>query len=101
MAFLEGLACQELAEAIGEKGRVACFALPPGSATVRRALPGFEHYAESKYCLRRLKSGTGTKDAPRAFSLKLSRTTRGIGLRPTPRGEELNDEQQLAYGRTC
>eukprot|EP00959_Pyramimonas_sp_CCMP1952_P028221 592274-Pyramimonas_sp.AAC.1 len=28
-AFLKGLACQELAEATGEKGRVACVALPP------------------------------------------------------------------------
>eukprot|EP00959_Pyramimonas_sp_CCMP1952_P023494 493668-Pyramimonas_sp.AAC.1 len=49
MAFLKGLAYQELAEATGEKERVLC--LPPGSATVARALPGFEHYDESKHCL--------------------------------------------------
>eukprot|EP00959_Pyramimonas_sp_CCMP1952_P389644 8165154-Pyramimonas_sp.AAC.1 len=38
MAFLKGLAYQELAEATGGKERVACFTLPPGSATVLRTL---------------------------------------------------------------
>eukprot|EP00959_Pyramimonas_sp_CCMP1952_P372882 7808413-Pyramimonas_sp.AAC.1 len=64
------------AEATGEKERVARFTLPPGSATVLRTPPGFEHYDESKHCLQRLKPGTGTRDAPRAFSLELRRTTR-------------------------
>eukprot|EP00959_Pyramimonas_sp_CCMP1952_P143685 3008210-Pyramimonas_sp.AAC.1 len=80
MAFQKGLTYQELAEATGE--RAVCFTLPPGSATVLRALPGFENYDESEHCLQCLKPGTGTKDAPRAFSLKLRRTTRGFGLRP-------------------
>eukprot|EP00959_Pyramimonas_sp_CCMP1952_P176275 3683371-Pyramimonas_sp.AAC.1 len=44
MAFLEGWAYQELAEATGEKDRVVCFTLPPGSATLLRALPGFERH---------------------------------------------------------
>eukprot|EP00959_Pyramimonas_sp_CCMP1952_P030857 646879-Pyramimonas_sp.AAC.1 len=71
MASLKGLTYQELAEATGEKERVACFSLPPGSAAALRSLPGSEHYDESKHCLQRPKPGTGTKDAPRAFSLKL------------------------------
>merc|ERR1712039_736760 len=71
MAFLKGLTYRELAEATGEKEREVCFTLPPGSATVLRTLPGFAHYDESKHCLRCLKPGTGTKDAPRPFSLKL------------------------------
>eukprot|EP00959_Pyramimonas_sp_CCMP1952_P314833 6590345-Pyramimonas_sp.AAC.1 len=83
MAFLEGLTYQEQAEATGEKERVVCFTLSPGSATVLRALPGLEHCDESKPCLQCLKSATGTKDIPRAFSLKLIRTTRDFGLRPT------------------
>eukprot|EP00959_Pyramimonas_sp_CCMP1952_P021116 445033-Pyramimonas_sp.AAC.1 len=33
VAFLEGLTYQELAQATGEKERVARFTLPPGSAT--------------------------------------------------------------------
>eukprot|EP00959_Pyramimonas_sp_CCMP1952_P080098 1674536-Pyramimonas_sp.AAC.1 len=83
MAFLKGLTYQELAEATGETERVVCFTLPPGPATVLRTLPGFERYDDSKHWLQCLKPGTGTKDAPRAFSLKLRRTTRGFGLRPT------------------
>eukprot|EP00959_Pyramimonas_sp_CCMP1952_P327052 6846169-Pyramimonas_sp.AAC.1 len=51
MAFLEGLTYQELAEATDEEERVACFTLPPGSATVLRTPPGFEHHDESKHCL--------------------------------------------------
>eukprot|EP00959_Pyramimonas_sp_CCMP1952_P442761 9269026-Pyramimonas_sp.AAC.1 len=74
---------QELAEATSEKERVACFTLPPGSASVLRPLPGCEHHDESKHCLQRLRPGTGTKDAPRAFSLKLRKITRGFGLTPT------------------
>eukprot|EP00959_Pyramimonas_sp_CCMP1952_P457205 9474500-Pyramimonas_sp.AAC.1 len=46
MACLEGLLYQELAEATGEKERVVCFTLPPGSAAVLRALSGFERYDE-------------------------------------------------------
>eukprot|EP00959_Pyramimonas_sp_CCMP1952_P396601 8309333-Pyramimonas_sp.AAC.1 len=83
-----GLTYQELAEATGEKERVVCFTLPPGSATVLRTLPGFERYDDSKHCLPCLKPGTGTKDAPRAFPLKLRRTARGFGLRPTSYNEE-------------
>eukprot|EP00959_Pyramimonas_sp_CCMP1952_P366312 7671916-Pyramimonas_sp.AAC.1 len=51
MAFLKGLTYQELAEATGEKERVVCFTLPPGSATVLRTLPGFERCDEPRHCL--------------------------------------------------
>eukprot|EP00959_Pyramimonas_sp_CCMP1952_P017805 377737-Pyramimonas_sp.AAC.1 len=86
MALLQGLAYRELAEATGEKERAVCFTLPPGSATALRALPGFENYDESKHC---------TKDAPRAFSLKLWRTTRGFVLRPTSYDEEFETSSYL------
>eukprot|EP00959_Pyramimonas_sp_CCMP1952_P260697 5450905-Pyramimonas_sp.AAC.1 len=76
MVFLVGLAYQDLAEAAGDKERVVCFALPPGSASVLRPLPGFKHYEESKHCLQCLRQGAGTADDPRAFSLKLRKTTR-------------------------
>eukprot|EP00959_Pyramimonas_sp_CCMP1952_P030925 648659-Pyramimonas_sp.AAC.1 len=86
---------ETLAEATGEKERVGCFTLPPGSATVLCALPGFENYDESKHCLQCLQPGTGTKDAPRAFSLKLRRTTGGFGLRPTSHDEEFETSNNL------
>eukprot|EP00959_Pyramimonas_sp_CCMP1952_P297613 6225995-Pyramimonas_sp.AAC.1 len=70
-AFLKGLTYEELDHATGEETRMVCFTLPPGCAQVLRTLPGFSSYDESRRCLRRLKPGTGTKDAPRAFSLKL------------------------------
>eukprot|EP00959_Pyramimonas_sp_CCMP1952_P394975 8275418-Pyramimonas_sp.AAC.1 len=95
MAFLKGFTYQELAEATGEKERVVCFTLPPGSATLLRSLPGFEHYDESKHCLQCLMPGTGTKDAPRAFPLKLRRTTRGFGLRPASCEEEFETSSKL------
>ena len=95
MAFLKGLTYSELAEVTGEKERMACFTLPPGSATVLRSLPGFERYDESKHCLQCLKPGTGTKDAPRAFSMKLRKVTRSFGLRPTSYDEEFETSSNL------
>eukprot|EP00959_Pyramimonas_sp_CCMP1952_P352558 7386521-Pyramimonas_sp.AAC.1 len=95
MAFLKGLTYQELAEATGEKERGARFTSPPGSATVLRALPGFERYDEPKHCLQRLKPGTGTRDAPLAFSFKHRRATRGFGLRPTSYDEEFETGNNL------
>eukprot|EP00959_Pyramimonas_sp_CCMP1952_P264909 5539261-Pyramimonas_sp.AAC.1 len=82
MTFLKGSTYRDFVEATCEKERVACFTLPPGSAIAFRTLPGFLNYDESEHCLQCLKLGTGTKDAPLVFSLKLRRTTRGFGLRP-------------------
>jgi hypothetical protein len=82
-AFLKGLTYKELAEATGEHERIVCFKLPPGSAAILRRFPGFEDYDETIHCLWCVKPGTGTKDAPRAFSLKLRKTTVAIGLKPT------------------
>ena len=94
-ALLKGLTYRELADATGEQERTVCFTLPPGSAAVLRTLPGFEDYDESKHCLRCLKSGTGTKDAPRAFSLKLKRTTENIGLVSTSYDPEFEMTKDL------
>ena len=82
-AFLKGFTYRELAEATGEEERIVCFTLPPGSAALLRQIPGFEHFDETKHCLQCTKPGTGTKDAPRAFSMKLRKTTRAIGLQST------------------
>eukprot|EP00959_Pyramimonas_sp_CCMP1952_P236382 4939865-Pyramimonas_sp.AAC.1 len=69
--------------------------LPPGSATALRTLPLFEHCDESKHCLQRLEPGAGTKDAPRASSLKLRGATRGFGLRPTSYDGEFETSSNL------
>ena len=60
-----------------------------------RTLPGFASYDESKHCLQCLKPGTGTKDAPRAFSLKLRTVTRSLGLKPTSYDQEFETSQNL------
>eukprot|EP00959_Pyramimonas_sp_CCMP1952_P443619 9287120-Pyramimonas_sp.AAC.1 len=69
MAFLKRLTYHELAEATGEKERAVCFTLPPGSATVLRAPPGFEHHGE--------------------------RATRGFGPRPASYDEEFESSNSL------
>ena len=82
-AFLQGFTYKELAEATGESEGMVCFKLPPGGATVLRRFKGFEDFDESIHCLKCVKPGTGTKDAPRAFSLKSSKITKAIGFRST------------------
>ena len=94
-AFLKGFTYKELAAATGEKERVVCFRLPPGSAQLLRKFPGFEDFDESKHCLQCIKPGTGTKDAPRAFSLKLRHITRQLGLKPTSFDPEFEVKKDL------
>eukprot|EP00959_Pyramimonas_sp_CCMP1952_P046991 981064-Pyramimonas_sp.AAC.1 len=94
-AFLKGLSYEELAHATGEETCMVCFILPPGSAQVLRTLPGLASYDESRHCLRCLKPGTGTKDAPRAFFLKLRTATRSVGLAPTSYDPEFEFSQDL------
>eukprot|EP00959_Pyramimonas_sp_CCMP1952_P099655 2083341-Pyramimonas_sp.AAC.1 len=78
---------------------MVCFTLPPGSAQVLRALPGFSSYDESRRCLGCLKPGTVAKDAPRAFTLKLRTTTRAIGLAPTSYDPEFEFSQDLVTAK--
>ena len=94
-AFLKGFTYKELAEATGERERVVCFKLPPGSATFLRKFPGFEDFDETIHCLQCIKPGTGTKDAPRAFSLKLRKTTQQIGLKSTSYDPEFEIKKDL------
>ena len=94
-AFLKGFTYKELAEATGEKERIVCFTLPPGSANALRKFPGFEDYDESVHCLQCIKPGTGTKDAPRAFSLKLRKITQSTGLRSTTFDPEYEIKKDL------
>ena len=60
-----------------------------------RTIPGWEKFDESKHCLKCTKPGTGTKDAPRAFSLKLRGTTRKFGLRALSYDPEMEMQATL------
>eukprot|EP00438_Fugacium_kawagutii_P035880 Skav204682 [mRNA] locus=scaffold1284:96116:106049:- [translate_table: standard] len=83
-AFLQGVSYDELSKVTGQEERVVHFTLPPGSAQILRLIPGYEQYDERYHVLKCLKPGTGCKDAPRAFSLKLASVTRSeqVGLKP-------------------
>ena len=62
-----------------------------GMAEMLRQIPGYESYDERTHCLECDKPGTGSKDAPRAFSIKLATVTRNpkVGLVPTTFDSEL------------
>ena len=74
-AFLQGMSYREMSALTGEAERVVHFTLPPRSADLLRQIPGYETFDERHEVLRCTKPGTGTKDAPRAFSLKLRSVT--------------------------
>ena len=76
-AFLQGMTHEEIEASTGEVQRRAFFDLSPGSAAVLRQIPGYEDFDERYECLMSLKHGTGTKGAPRAFSLKLASVAQG------------------------
>ena len=90
-AFLQGATYQELEALTGDAPREVCFTLPKGMAEMLRKIPGYETYDERIHCLECDKPGTGSKDAPRAFSIKLATVTRSdaVGLRPTTFDSEL------------
>lgn len=94
-AFLKGYTYAELATATGEKERAVCFKFPPGSAELLRTIPGFEQYDELEYSQQCIKPGIGTKDAPRAFSLQLRKTTTRIDLQPTSFDTEFEIKHDL------
>ena len=54
-----------------------------------RMIRGFENYDEIYNCLQALLPATGTADAPRAFTLKLSRVLQDCGYVPTKAEPEL------------
>ncbi|CAE8594372.1 unnamed protein product [Polarella glacialis] len=83
-AFLQGMTYKEIHELTGEAERTVHFTLPPGSAAVLRLIPGYEDFDERSEVLRCIKPGTGTKDAPRAFSLKLASVTQSPACRMVP-----------------
>ena len=75
-AFLQGMTYRELHQLTGEPPRKVYFVLPTGAAPIIRRIPGYQNYDERYHCLQALIPATGTADAPRAFTLKLSKVLR-------------------------
>ena len=90
-AFLQGMTYQEMSELTGEDEHEVHFDLPAREAEYLKQVPGFEGFDPRKETLKCLKPGTGCRDAPRAFALKLAQFTRSeaIGLRPSLYDSEL------------
>ena len=68
-AFLQGISYEDLARETGEPLREVNFQLPSGCVPLLRKLPGFADFCPVCEVLHLDKPGTGTKDAPRCFSL--------------------------------
>ena len=100
-AFLQAATYDELTQITGEEPREVCFTLPRGMAKMLAKIKGFEHYDEKIHCLQCIKPGTGSKDAPRAFSIKLASVTRNqtIGLKPTTYDHELEVKHKYRNGK--
>ena len=66
-----------------------------------REIPAYESYDERIHCLECDKPGTGSKDAPRAFSIKLATVTRSkkVGLVPTTFDSELEVKHRYVHGK--
>jgi hypothetical protein len=70
-------------------------------ALMLKQIPGYESYDERIHCLECDKPGTGSKDAPRAFSIKLASVTRSkqVGLVPTTFDSELEVKHRMVQGK--
>jgi len=90
-AFLQGVTYQELAELTGEPIREVNFFLPSYNIPQLQQVPGFEGFDPNSEVLHCDKPGTGSVDAPRCFSLKLSKVTTECDLVPS------NVDQELCY----
>ena len=89
-AFLQGVTYQELADMTGEPLRDVCFYLPPSTIAVLKQLQGFHDFDPATEVLWCNKPGTGSVDAPRAFSLKLGKVTKNdCELEPSKTDGEL------------
>ena len=74
-AFLKGISYRELAEATQEPQREVCVELSPDAVAILRQCPGFTDFDETREVLRMTKPGTGCKDAPKCWSMKLASAT--------------------------
>ena len=82
-AFLQGISYAELAKGTGREERQVSFELSGQPIFCLRQLPGFSDFNPASEVLRCTKPGTGCKDAPRAFNLKLKRVTAAFGFKPS------------------
>ena len=88
-AFLQGVTYQELAKETNAPVRDVSFELCDRAASVLGRLSGMEGFDPQTEVLHCLKPGTGCRDAPRCFAIKLRHATEAYGLRSTLVDSEL------------
>ena len=89
-AFLKGISYEELASKTGEPERDVNFELDSDAVAILRTLPGYEDFDPRVEVLHCDKPGTGCKDAPRAWSIQLTKATNeDFGLKSTTYDEQL------------
>ena len=76
-AFLKGVTYKELSEATDEDEREVNFELSPDAVQILKQCPGYEDFDPTLEVLHMVKPGTGCKDAPRCWSIQLTRITNG------------------------
>ena len=88
-AFLQGVTYEELSKLTGEPIREVNFYLPTANVPLLQSVAGFEDFDPNTEVLHCDKPGTGSVDAPRCFSMKLSICTTKCGLFPSSVDPEL------------
>lgn len=92
--FSKGLTYKELAVASGEK-RHDCSNQPSDIADTLQKVPGSTDSDKSQHTVPSKRPLYGTKDAPRAFSMKLKQITVNHGLMPTTSSSESEIKKDL------
>ena len=80
-AFLQGVSYEELAQSTGQPKRDVSFELAGEALHCLRQLPEFSGFDPRTEVLHCLKPGTGCRDAPKCFSLKLRKATSKYGFK--------------------
>ncbi|CAE7581720.1 RE1 [Symbiodinium sp. CCMP2592] len=79
-AFLQGVSYKELSEETGRPMRDVSFELTGEALRCLQHLPMFKGFDARHEVLHCLKPGTGCRDAPKCFSIKLKKVTASFGL---------------------
>ena len=88
-ACLQGITYAELAEETQQPLRDVSFEVCPRTALMLSQIPGYADFQPSSEVLHCLKPGTGCRDAPRAWALKLRKATKEFGLQSSLMDSEL------------
>ena len=88
-SFLQGVTYEELSRITGEPVREVNFTLPRYCVDMLPQIEGFETFNPDKKVLHCDKPGTGSVDAPRAFSIESQGALTSLGMKASAVDPEL------------